>query len=828
MKDKSFFIKTEIVISYILLIFLAACAIFVVYRGIKNLTTPDEEQDVRKEKIQLINEILTGLYDAEGNIGTMIIDTSEFNLYTRKIDFVKTKIDTLISLSHNDTIRKSQLDTVLILLEQREYNLRNLMSLFGENAIEELYKKNLLQAIGKETVIQQHQKTETKIIVKQDTVLYHKPAATRKNFFQRVFSSAEQDTMIEVHSAEYTIVDSLVNFFNPADSINKILTNVQQNIQNKKIQIGQVLFSGMNMLRENNNQITLKMNNILHDFEKEELDRSIFVLEKREDSISKIIRMIVVIATIAFFAVIFFTILIWRNISKSRLYRTQLEEANQTTQNLLESREKLMLSITHDIKAPLSSVIGYIELLGNSRLTERQLHYLENMKNSSEHSLSLINDILDFNRLNSGEVKLNVLSFNNKKLFEDIATGFMPLAQKKKLRLSFEHRNDTDSETIAGDPIRIRQITNNLLSNAIKFTKEGEINLNVKVLPKDTNLCLLQIEVSDTGVGITEEDQKRIFQEYARVGSDDEQVTSEGFGLGLPIVQKLVEIQKGEITLSSTKGEGSSFVVTLPVLIALKESDTKTPSLSTSPKILIIDDDPSQLTMISEQLKNKGITATTCLNPGVALEMIAKEPFDIIFTDIQMPELNGFELIKHIRNVTAAPVIALSARADIHLSQFKEYGFTSFLSKPFTVSQLFSVIAESLSTTNSNFKENPPATGSNEKNRFKALLSFAAGEKESEHAILQSFVDESRKNIETLISLKENKDIEGINRLAHKMLPIFRMIDEKEVVEWLITLEKAKSLKLTDEKSFEEKIYKIENIIKEGEGLLGSCGHSSI
>jgi len=817
MKDKSFFIKTEVVVSYFLLIFLAACAIFIIYRGIENLTTPDEEQALRREKIQFVNEILTGLYDAEGDIGAMIIDTSEFNLYTRKIDLVKIKIDALIDLSYNDTIRKNQLDTVLILLDQREQNLRNLVLLFGKNTIDELYKKNLFQAIGKEAALQQYQKTETKIIVKQDTVLHHKPTA-RKKFFQRVFSSAEQDTTVEVHSTEYTIVDSLVSFFNPADSIHKILTNVQHNIQHQKVQIGQVLFSEMNMLRESNNLITLKMNNILHGIEKEELDSSIFLLKAREHSISKIIWTIIVIAIIALFAVIFFTFTIWRNISKSRLYRKQLEEANQTTQKLLESREKLMLSITHDIKAPLSSVIGYIELLSNSRLTERQLHYLKNMQNSSEHSLSLINDILDFNRLNSGEVKLNVLLFNEKQLFEDIATGFLPLAQKKELRLNFEYRNDIDSETIAGDPIRIRQITNNLLSNAIKFTNEGEVNLHVQVLPKDTNLCLLQIEVSDTGVGISEEDQKRIFQEYARIDSGD-QPAQEGFGLGLPIVQKLIEIQKGEITFSSAKGKGSSFVVTLPLPITLKENDTKTPPLSSPPNILIIDDDPSQLTMVSEQLKNKGITATTCLNAGTALEMIEKESFDIIFTDIQMPELNGFELIKHIRNITKAPVIALSARADIHLAQFKEHGFSSFLSKPFTVSQLFSVIAESLSTTNPSLGENPPTTR-NEENRFKALLSFAAGEKESERAILQSFVDESKKNIENLLLLKEKKDMKGINSLAHKMLPIFRMMNEKEIVEWLIGLEKMKSLKLMEEKAFVENIEKIGRIIKEGEEML--------
>ncbi len=819
MKDKSsFFIKTEVIISYLLLIFLAACAIFIIYRGIERLTAPDREQTVRREKIQYINDILTGLYDAEVSIGVAIADTSAFNLYRRKMDFVKSKIDTLAGLSRENTLQVNQLDTILILLDEKEANLKNIISQLGKNSLDELYRKNMLWAIENE--IPKHQQTvEKKVIVKQDTILQNKPASTpRKNFFQRIFSSSEKpDTTIEIYSTEYTIIDSLVSYYDPADSINKLFTDIQHNIQNKKGQREQALFTNITQLHESNDLVTIKMNNILRHFEKEEFDHSIFLLGKREQTITGIVKTVARIAIIAFLAIAFFIFLIWKNISENRLYRKKLEEANRTTQKLLESREKLMLSITHDIKAPLSSVIGYIELLSNSKLTERQMHYLENMKGSSEHSLSLINDILDFNRLNSGEIKLNMLPFNEKKLFEDIITGFLPLAQKKGLQIRFNHQNEINSNTIVGDPIRIRQITNNLLSNAIKFTQKGEIRLNIKVLPQNTNLCSLQITVTDTGIGISKENQKRIFQEYFRIETKEQLV--EGFGLGLPIVRKLIEIQGGKIIFSSAEGKGSSFTVTLPLPVDLQENNAQIPPFPSPPKILIIDDDPSQLTMISEQLKQKGIIATTCLNPSAALEIIEKEPFDIIFTDIQMPELNGFELIKHIRRITETPVVALSAQADIHLPQFKRHGFTSFLSKPFTIAQLFSVISESLSTVNPIPKEVIPETG-NKSNRFQSLLSFATGEKKAEHAILQSFVDESKKNVENLLSLKKKKDVEGINRLAHKMLPLFRMMNEKEIVEWLVALEKTQSLKFIQEISFDKRIRQIKQIIQEGKKML--------
>ncbi len=818
MKDKSSFIKTEVIISYFLLIFLAACAIFITYRGIEKWTIPDEEQSIHREKIQYVNDILTGLYDAEGYVGAMIIDTSEFSLYCKKTDLVKLKIDTLINLSYDNAVQASQLDTVLILLSQREQNLKNLTTLFKQSTIEELYRKNILYALKKK-ISKKHHKIEKRTIIKQDTILHTKPA--KKKFFQRfpkIFSNSP-DTTIEVRLSEHTIFDTTVNVYNQADLMDKIFMNAEQDIQTEKDSIEQSLFSEMNLLRKSNDLITLKMKNILRNFEKEEYDRSIFLFERREDAIAKVMKIIGVIGSIALSAIALFIFLIWRNISQNHLYRKQLEAANNTTQKLLEDREKLMLSITHDIKAPLSSVIGYIELLNNSKLTERQLHYLENMKSSSEHSLSLINGILDFNRLNSGKVQLNTLLFDEKKLFEDIFEVFLPLAQKKGLQLSFKHQNETDSKTIVGDPIRIRQIAYNLLSNAIKFTVKGEVNFNVKIVPQDASLCLLQIEVSDTGVGIDKADQSRIFQEYARVESD-KQLTPEGFGLGLPIVLKLVEIQQGKITLSSEKGKGSSFIVTLPLLSGQKETALKIDLLNASPKILIIDDDQSQLTMVSEQLKNKGITATTCQNPYEALSIIEKECFDIIFTDIQMPGLNGFELIRYIRGATATPVIALSAHADINLSQFKEQGFYSFLSKPFTGSQLFSIISECLSISNNSNADKNLLTGDNRKNRFNALLSFAEGEKESEYAILQSFIDESKKNVENLLLFRRMEDIKGINQLAHKMLPMFSMMNEKELVEWLIALEKTKSLELINDESFIEKTEQIENIIKEGKEIL--------
>jgi signal transduction histidine kinase/CheY-like chemotaxis protein len=818
-KQPASFIKTNIVISYLVLFLAAASVFFITYKKIAILTQEDRAEAISKEKIRYINEIFSGLYDAENFIIPMIIDTSAFNLYSNKIDSVRYIIDTLKTLS--DSFEQNRLDTVLFLLDEKQENLLNLIMLRGNSSLDELYRKSILKAISKENLLKNHQTIETKIIVKQDTVSYSKPSP-RKNFFQRLseaFSGSDPDTSVEVRSSQYTIVDSSLNYYNPADSISKIFDDIQRSIQREKARFGAIIFSEITILRENNNLLTLQLNSILRNFQQEEFARSYYLFDQREETIRKLKSIITVIAILSLLSILIFTALIWRDITKSKLYRRQLEDANNTTRSLLETREKLMVSITHDIKAPLGSIIGYIELLSNSKLTDRQLHYIDNMKSSSEHLLHLITDILDFNRLETGKIQLHSLPFEPKKLFEEIATCFQPLAEKKGLSLLFGFNSPI--ETVDGDLLRIRQITNNLLSNAIKFTDEGEVKLIVSLEERENqDKCLLKIIVSDTGKGISEANQKRIFQEYERVESPNLHI--EGFGLGLSIVQRLVEIQHGKISLSSKEGIGSSFTIELPLMISKKNLST-TGFSDSDLKILIVDDDNSQLVMVSEQLKRIGIEGTMCNNPVSAIELLEKETFDMILTDIQMPELNGFEFIKlirnsHLSNATSIPVVALSARADISSSVFEEYGFSSFLNKPFTSEQLFNVVSHFLTIKMIN--EEKQVVKQKDTTKFDKLFSFAGGEKAAEKAILESFINESKINVANLVSFREQNKLEEINKLSHKMLPLFRMINQTAIVEWLSAMEKAYSPEQLNWELFSENIEKIRTIIKEGEDLL--------
>ncbi|MFA6779387.1 MAG: ATP-binding protein [Paludibacteraceae bacterium] len=826
--DIAKFMKLKVAGGYFLILFLAVVTMFFILNNIRDFTFLNAKDTITKEKMNCLNETFFHLYEAECIIGETLVDPVRFKDYSQKSNLIKIKIDTLKCL-FDDEVQLSQLDSLKILLDIKESNVRSLAFLAARTSIDDIYKNNLYKTIADNDSLLRSKVVEQTTTVKNDTVTYKRPNKKKPSFFKRlsrIFSSEEPvDTTIQVRKSEFVVTDTLVTSYNPADTINQLLENLKGQVHKEKAHIDRGITKKLIELQLNNRAINVQVNSILHNLQDEDLKNLLDTMDERDASMARVSFYLRYIAMAAVLLVFVFIFMVCRDISRSRRYRRGLEEANRTTLKMMESREKLMLGITHDIKAPLGSIIGYIELLNDNKLNSKQCYYLDNMKTSSEHILHLVTDILDFNRLDAGRVELNLLPFNSRNLFTEVADSFRPQAEKKKLTLDFVYESNHATDILVGDPLRIRQIVNNLMSNALKFTVTGFIKLTVKLSCVEANGCCLEIEVSDSGIGISEEDQKIIFQEYTRIGKKN-MANTEGFGLGLSIVYKLVDMHHGHLSLKSKLGEGSVFFVSLPLSPASEEKTqmAMTPQNGKVPNVLVIDDDQSQLTMVSEQMKRLGLLFTTCDNPYSALEIIEKNTFDIIFSDIQMPGFNGFEIVKrirnaHFRNARTIPVIALSARADISVSQFRKHGFTSFLNKPFTSDQLFELISKYVNTNQCvplSPKNQKAGTDDGENDRFKKVLSFAGGDRNSELEILSSFVKETEKNVRELTFLLEKKDVNGINRLSHKMLAIFKMLGEKALVDWLTKLERIESLDLVDRAVFDENIRLIERITEEG------------
>jgi signal transduction histidine kinase/FixJ family two-component response regulator len=805
--------KVKIIAGYVLLLLLAVVAFVYLFGKISSFVKPSDSDRVAVYKLQLIGEISSELYHAETLVNTMSVRPVSFEEYDLRMDTAKTKIKILRTL---DPDMNPKLDSLESLMDQKTEILKKLIPFTQQNYVSELYKRNFDQFLKQEKLELQDQLLQTQTYVKSDTMQFSKPAK-RRGFFKRLsdlFSGQEDDTTVRITSSEVTIKDSTLIFYNPVDSLNKLIDNIHGEATKERRSFEFMLVRKIDELKQSEILLTNKLKETLMEIENKEVQNTLKSIEERRETLASSSYFVMVVLVVALLLAVVLAFMILKDISKSRQYRKALEEANAQTLELLDSREKLTMGITHDIKAPLSSIIGYIELLSNSKLNERQVYYLENMKGSSEHILHLVTDILEFNKLDAGKVSLSCIPFDERKLFEEVAASFRPVAEKKSLKVNFRYNSQLEGVLLYGDPLRIRQIVTNLLSNAVKFTEAGEVNLAVNVA-KSADGATLAFSVADTGVGIRQKDFEKVFQEYVRVdGLKTDKI--EGFGLGLSITKKLVDLHGGKISLASTYGRGSTFKVIVPLKIAEKKN-VDDAARHTIKNALIVDDDKFHLTMLEEMLKKEGVEITACSSPFDALKFLENKQFDMVFTDIQMPDMNGFEFVKRLRNSHAKgaenlKVIALSARADVSADEFVEHGFTSFVNKPITSELLISTIEKYFDIPQKPEENKEIAKGMC---KFDEMLLFASGDKEAESVILKSFVEESEKNAKLLASYMEDGNFEEAGKLAHKMLALFRLVGDDNIVAWLAEIEGG-SLVGNDRSKFEQ----LESIIEEGRAEL--------
>ena len=450
-----------------------------------------------------------------------------------------------------------------------------------------------------------------------------------------------------------------------------------------------------------------------------------------------------------------------------------------------------MLAITHDIKAPLGSVMGYIDLLSRLTTGKREGLYLHNMKESSEHLLALVNSLLDFYRLDINKVDVDNVAFCPAQLFETIREGFAAMAQAKGIALVLDAGPGAGDE-VTGDPFRIRQVADNLISNALKFTDEGRVTIRADVV--DGRLVF---SVRDTGRGIGREEKERIFQEFVRLRSAQ---GVDGFGLGLSIVDRLVKLLGGSISLESRLGEGSKFIVSVPVG---RSSGKKPGGGAQQPartagrpdlKVLLIDDDPLQLEMTAGMCRQAGVVAECCQYPEYADKLVAEGVFDAVFTDIQMPSADGFSVLAAVRGVDPAiPVVAVSARGEMDAGDFSARGFAGCLRKPFTANELVAV----LNTVCGADAAVAPAGGGvsaagaeqADGVDFSALTAYAGDDTAAARGILESFAEQGAANCALLERALDEGDAAALKAVAHKMAPIFTMLGAVQVAAALRTAE---------------------------------------
>ena len=790
-------VKIKVSLGYFTLTLLAALMVWVTYSEILHYSTEKVDFNPVNNKFIYINNILTNLYQAEG-LERSYVQTrqpAQYQDYLKLMDTISMQIDTL-ALMVNSPIQQMHTDSIKKLLLVKQHNLRELSAIKKNNLSTARYQQALNKlVVGKDSIA--HYMTVYRNVSTNHDTVYVKQK--KRKFFERlanVFASQNKtDSNLQVQTIHSVRVDSLIDPVNPIDTIAGFITSVMAEIRNDSIALDSRLKHKEQEVLANDRTITLQLRQMLSNIENEELNTSFQNVKAQQSRVEKKTWLIILVGGFALVTIIFFLVNILRDITKSQHYRKSLEEAKAYTELLLKSKEQFMLSLTHDLKSPLSSIIGFTGIMqDDANVSPRHQKYLQNISKSSAHILNLINSLLDLARLQTGKLTIDSIPFSLKPLMDDVVEGFRPQAIAKNIDLQFQF-NIPPTVVYVSDPMRITQVLSNLISNAFKFTEAGKISIVVSAIESSEKIDQIQIDVTDTGIGISEENTRRIFEEFARVATPRQY---EGTGLGLTITQKLIHLLKGTINLESKVGEGSHFIIVLP-LVKGEQLAVVTPKISvdktkeakaemTGKKVWLIDDDETLLEMTSAILNTAGMEVHAFSDPGLAIRSFEKGYANLLITDIQMPVINGFEVLKQIQVKNEGQITAIAISGS-NMDEKEFAGFSAFIQKPFHPQVLIQAIAGQLKiVTVIDQKESPGYSQHNGYN-LKQFAAFAEGDPESLRQILVSFIKTGKQNALLFRQyLHDESDLE-LSELSHKMLSLFRQLEANDLVVLLSQLE---------------------------------------
>lgn len=710
--------------------------------------------------------------------------------------------------------------TISSLLKEEQRNLKQLSdAMAGRPTRNYLQNKVKNLNTGKDSILV-HSKAPQTHEAKKTTVEVLK---TRRGFFRRLadaFKKEHAETLSVKQDSNRAVIDSVTTPVNVAENVATILDQIDKKEKVETQGHKQNINREMEELKMVSAKLALRSAKHLSDVHQREKDNMQEAIEKAMEARKHLLWQMELLAIVAFFAIGIMIWFIWRDARKERIYRENLEAANEEIQRIMNQRERLLLTITHDIKAPAASISGFIDLMKAYVSNPQGIECLQNIKNSAAHLSHLVASLLDYHQLENGLMKVHPTSFSPAQLVAESVEGMKLRAEEKGLEISFECKmkgmGTSDSpmkkKFFRADAFRIRQILDNLVSNAIKYTDRGSVTIQAQVseiLGKPT----LTLSVKDTGKGMTDEEKQKVFQAFTRLKSAQ---GIEGTGLGLSITQELVSLLGGEIILHSTLGKGSTFIVTIPIEPAPKKeaqemapsevkhdpshdsaqdkegqnsgshqitAQKKKPEFANH-KILILDDDKLQLQLLQEMLRR--IVGDTwqvfaCNHVMDALTTLHNEQPALMLMDIEMPEMNGMDMIAHI-NHTHMTVVAMTAHDTSILEQLLKAGFDDCLFKPFSMEKLSDILgteSQPLPDAQSETPSQPDSSSQQKSNpQLDALLAFAGGDEEAAKEILDTVKQELAAHLTNLKEAIEEESLstDRIGKAAHKLLPIATMM----------------------------------------------------
>ncbi|MFY9364598.1 MAG: ATP-binding protein, partial [Bacteroidales bacterium] len=783
-----------------------------------------QSEDRREEILErslLISNTISLLYEAEW-LGTRFIqDPKEdnYNLYRSALH----KVDTLLdSLQRSTPVKRQkriirEIDSLLLCRDTNILDIARQQQELTRRSKQETVVQKVdralppLPPVPRTPILTEVTSRPSPPVVIRQEVIYdtivtaiQRPKLT---FFERLGQAFVpqrlQDSITEFKQIRRTVTDSLVRMISPVpdtthyttarrDTVVRAVLEVLDYVETERQTQLRIIGMRLEQLIDTDRALNLEINKLLDELNKEWFQSTAGALETRRASLEQAGTSLSILGATALFIIFLFTLLIFADVNKSRKYRKDLEVARNRAENLMNSREKLLLTVTHDIKAPLSSIVGYLDLMRQGpekNNAEKQGDYVTPMMHSAEHVMELLANLLEYYRLESEKIQLNPVPVPIKRFFEEALAVFVPVAGQKGLSLNL--KTDIPQDYYGKtDPLRLRQIIMNLLSNAVKFTEKGRVDVYAAADDKE-----LFFSIYDTGIGISPEARSAIFEEFTQL-SNVPQPEKEGMGLGLSIVKRTVELLKGSITLTGNEEGGSTFSVTLPVKPAHIPDDVSVPEDAairesmmpaaetaaigkTGPlRVLVVDDDASQRILTQEMLRLLGHLSTTAEGTKQALEKLNTLRVDIVLTDIRMPREDGFSLLETIRTKQNIPVIAVTAEGMHPTHYYMEKGFAAHLSKPFLMGQLKDILDTYVTAV-------PYEVFS-----LREMGRMLDADLESVSQVLHVFYTTTAESLAVMEESIRAENFVQITTLAHKMLPMFRQL-QSPLADHLALLERS-------------------------------------
>ena len=796
----------KIITGYILLAVVIAIATWQVYDNSRLFVALNNASEQLLKRRDVVDGLVCSLLETNNAERSVLLgegsEWPHFNQSVATSEQMAKQLKPFIA----DQGQRQRIDTLVELIHMKRENTKRVAQLMAIDNRDAFYRDKV-QALqsGRDSVVihsklygQHGQREKVYEIIK-----------SKRGFFRRLgdaFRRQHADTVGVTNILHDTKADSTAQRINIADSVANILTDIQNEEQKQNSRQQENVAARLNRLQRVSLQLSQRTGLLLEHIQREEKNALQKALGHATQSRHKMVVRIAIIGLVAILIAALLVAYILRDIKRERRDRQRIVEAKTETERIMAQRERLLLTITHDIKAPAASIAGFIELLSEQVSRPKALAYIDSMRHSAIHLQQLVAALLDYHLLESGKAERHDVSFVPQQLAKNCVEEFKPMAAEKGLDITLGTQTPNCGDLWRSDAFRVKQIMSNLIGNAVKYTDRGGVKVEIRISPRQH----LIIYVSDTGRGMSQADCQRIFDAFTRLPNGQ---GKEGVGLGLSITREVVQMLGGTITVTSEEGKGSCFTVSLPIKkeekkqkkdveenvasVETNRSSTEAKKTTTEKNdatngandatngnndatteinILAVDDDALQLELFKEMAQKIGgakLNISTTTSASEAIKLAEETKPQIMFTDIEMPEMSGKDMLKHVKNSDMSTV-AMTAHDPSIMTSLKKAGFSTCLFKPFNAATLAATLAQ--------ITHLPLSVKAAEQKAsfFAPLTAFAEGDTEAEREILTQ-VGESIKEYRQMLEqgLKSNGEElqrDSISRAAHKAMPLLTML----------------------------------------------------